>query len=325
MAQLWQTLTEVYPPEPKFTEKDLPDLSGKVYLVTGATSGIGLELARVLYWKNATVFATTRTQTAFDQAYEDIMATPARGSHPPSSGAIFAVTMDLSDLTTIKPGVDSLLERTQHLDGVWYNAGVMEPPEGAKTVQNYELQWGVNVVAHYVLNRYLTETIINSAQDQPAGSVRVVWVASDANNFAPAEEGINWDDINYEHTQASQFTKYGQSKAGDILLGTEFAQRVTGTGVLSLSLNPGHLKTKLFREMSSWRQTLADTFSFTPRLGAMTLIFAGFSPRISEKDNGAYFVPWGRFGTPSAKVQKGLAAGSSRRLWELLQSETEMY
>ncbi|KAK9370900.1 hypothetical protein V1509DRAFT_559567 [Lipomyces kononenkoae] len=326
MGLIWQTITEVYPPSPKFTEKDLPDLKGKVYFITGATAGIGLELLRILFWKNATVYVAARNRELFREVTEKIMETPALGTKAPSMGRMELIFMDLADLPSIKPGVEELLSKTNRLDAVWYNAGVMMPPEGSKTIQGYELQWGVNVVGHFVLNRYLTPTIIESAKDAPADSVRVMWVASDANNFAPSPDGINWDDVNFEKSEVSSFFKYAQSKAGDIILGHEMAKRIQGTGVLSLSLNPGHLKSNLFRSMSALRQRVSSLFSFDPRLGALTEIFAGFSPSLNASHNGGYFVPWGRFGLPRGDIRQGLETrDTGKRLWAMLETETEMY
>ncbi|KAK9316247.1 hypothetical protein V1522DRAFT_391824 [Lipomyces starkeyi] len=326
MSLWWQTITEVYPPSPKFTENDLPDLTGKVYLITGATAGIGLELLRILFWKNATVYVAARNRELFREVKEKIMETPAIGTKAPSLGRMELILMDLADLPSIKPGVEELLSKTKTLDSVWYNAGVMMPPEGSKTIQGYELQWGVNVVGHFLLNRYLTPTIIESAKDAPVDSVRVMWIASDANNLAPSPDGINWNDVNFEKTKGSMFLKYAQSKAGDIILGYEMAKRIRGTGVLSLSLNPGHLKSNLFRSRPPWHQKLSALFSFDPRLGALTEIFAGFSPNINLAHNGGYFVPWGRFGTPRGSIQEGLEKrDTGKRLWEMLENETEMY
>ncbi|KAK7204531.1 hypothetical protein BZA70DRAFT_281069 [Myxozyma melibiosi] len=330
MSLLWQTITEVYPPGPTLTEKDVPDLSGKTYLVTGGTAGIGLELVRILFWKNATVYIAARSADLFKQASEDIMENSAKFTKAPALGRLELVLLDLADLTTIKPAVEELKTKIGSLDSVWYNAGVMEPPEGSKTVQGYELQWGVNVVGHYVLNRYLTPLIVEGAKknaDTP-GSTRVIWVASDANNFSPAPDGVNWDDPNFEKTEGSQFLKYSQSKAGDILLSREMADQMKekDTGVLSLSLNPGHLKSQLFRSMPPWRQKLASVFSFDPRLGALTEIFAGFSPQITTEHNGAYFVPWGRFGSPRGTIVEGIEKRqTATRLWGTLDNETRMY
>ncbi|KAK9459052.1 uncharacterized protein V1516DRAFT_680799 [Lipomyces oligophaga] len=326
MGILWQTLTEVYPPTPAFTEKNIPDLAGKTYLVTGGTAGIGKELVRILYWKNATVYVAARSQELFQTTCDEILDKPAQDTKAPSQGRIELILLDLADLLTIKPAVEELKKKVIKLDSVWYNAGVMEPPEGSKTVQDYELQWGVNVVSHYVLNRYLTPLMIEAAKEAPAGSVRAIWVASDANNFSPSPDGINWDDPNYEKTAGSAFLKYSQSKAGDILLATEMASQVKDTGVLSLSLNPGHLKSNLFRSMPSWRQSLSATFSFDCRLGALTEIFAGFSPQITQENNGAYLIPWGRFGSPRESIVQGIKQRqTATRLWGLLETETVMY
>jgi hypothetical protein len=96
---LSSTYTQFFPPKPDFTEKDVPDLTGKVYLVTGANTGIGKELARVLYSKNARVYFAARSEEKAKNAIQDIR----HGSSPAkSSGELVFLPLDLSDLNKVK-------------------------------------------------------------------------------------------------------------------------------------------------------------------------------------------------------------------------------
>ncbi|KAK9371599.1 uncharacterized protein V1513DRAFT_455173 [Lipomyces chichibuensis] len=322
MNVLWQSVTEIAPPRPKLTEKDLPDLSGKIYLVTGATSGVGIELAKILYLKNATVYIGTRSEANFEKAVNCI-TTHSAG---PSKGELRLLKMDLMDLRTVKAAAEKLIAEVPRLDSVWYNAGIMGHPTLDTTVQGYEVHWGTNVVGHFLLNELLTALLISSAVTaKEKASVRAIWVASDANLFSPAD-GINWDDVNFTKKGAVQLTKYGQSKAAAIILGHEFAKRMSENEIVSLSLNPGHLITGMQENRPKWLQQLGNLFSYDAKYGAYTEIFAGFTPLNVETQNGSYIVPWGRFGTPRNDIKEGYTIrGTGARLWEMLEAEVKPY
>ncbi len=116
------------------------------------------------------------------------------------------------------------------------------------------------MIAHFLLHKLLTPLLVSSARKLPPGTVRCIWVSSIANVSAPSPTGINWDDINDTRGKLHQWTLYGQSKAGDIILGYEAAQRLAKDGVVSLALSPGSLKTPLQRHMPSWQTLLTVSF-----------------------------------------------------------------
>jgi len=122
------TLNAMFPPSPTFTEKDIGDLSGKVIIVTGAASGVGFELAKILYSKNCTVYIGARSQSRANGAISAI-----KKALPSSRGKLEALVIDLADLTSIKPAVQGFLAKEGRLDVLVHNAGVMEPPAGSKT------------------------------------------------------------------------------------------------------------------------------------------------------------------------------------------------
>jgi len=121
--------SQTFPPEPTLTEKNLPSLTGKVVLITGATSGIGFELAKILYGNGATVHITGRSGDKIENALKEL-----RSGHPRfEGGEVKGWQLDLSDLPSIKGSVAPFLASTQRLDVVVHNAGVMKPPKGSKT------------------------------------------------------------------------------------------------------------------------------------------------------------------------------------------------
>ncbi|KAK7205617.1 hypothetical protein BZA70DRAFT_165529 [Myxozyma melibiosi] len=325
MDVLWQSITEVAPPTPQFTDEHVSDLEGKTYLVTGGSYGVGRELAKVLYSKNAIVYLGTRSETRFNDAVEYIAADAAS-----SKGELRLLQMDQMDLPTVVRAAQKIISEVKRLDSVWYNAGVMGHPTLTHTVQGFELHWGTNVVAHFLLNALLTDLLLKSARESNGeesgewGKVRAIWVASDASLFSPGADGINWDDINYENSAASQMTLYGQSKAAAIIMANEFAKR-HGDDIVSLSLNPGHLVTGMQENRPKWLQKLGNLFSYHPKYGAYTELFAGFS-KVDKSQNGSYVVPWGRFGTPKTTLREGLRARDiGARLWDLLEQEIKPY
>ncbi|PVI00641.1 NAD(P)-binding protein [Periconia macrospinosa] len=320
-----QTFTEFFPPQPTITEKDLPPLSGKTYLVTGGAAGVGKELCRMLYSAGARVFVVGRSLANIQHAIKDIVeghGQPADDKSAPTVGRMTPVVLDLADLPSIKPAIDGIKRDAIKIDTAFLNAGVMSPPSGSKTKQGYELQWGTNVVGHFLLQRLLLPLLLTSAQEN--GEARVVWASSDSIKWSPKPDGIFWDNIN--DMKKSPMALYAQSKAAVIILATETSRRYGEDGIVTASLNPGHLKTELQRHVNSHLLSLINaTLLYEARYGALTELFAGFSHSLSKESNGKYFIPWGREGKIVKHVRKGLDNGSGNRLWELLVKETEEY
>jgi retinol dehydrogenase-12 len=319
---LKQTLTEFFPPKPTFTETDLPSLAGKTYLITGGAAGIGKELARMLYSADATVYIAGRSLANIEKATLDIQEKPTPGTSP-TSGKIVPLILDLGDLPTIKPAVQKLEQQISKIDAIFLNAGVMTPPTGSKTSQGYDLQWGTNVVGHFVFQQLLMPLILTSAKKS---QVRIIWVSSDGSGMSPSPDGIFWDDINGTKTKLSPWNLYTQSKAGNVILASETAKRYAGDNIITASLNPGHLKTELQRHSEGFVAGLVNkALLYDARYGALTELFAGFSESLNQENSGAYFIPWGREGIIATHLKKGLKNGSGQRLWELLEKETVEY
>jgi len=307
------------------TEADLPSLLGKTYLITGGAAGIGKELSRMLYSANATVYIAGRSLANIEKTTKDIINAPSEGMKmEPSHGKIVPLILDLGDLPTIKPAVEELEQHVTKLDAVFFNAGVMTPPAGSKTKQGYEMQWGTNVVGHFLLQKLMMPLLLTSAKVN--GEVRILWVASDGSNMSPSPDGIYWDDINGDKTGLSTWNLYTQSKAGNVILASETARRYAAENIVTASLNPGHLKTELQRHSGTCVRALINaTLLYDARYGALTELFAAFSSAVGKDTSGLYLIPWGRVGVMAKHLKKGLEQGSGNRLWELLDKETAQY
>lgn len=225
MGNLW---SQTFPPPPVFTEAHLPDLSGKVYIVTGASAGVGKELARLLYSHNGTVYLATRSPEK-----TDAVITWIKEQHPDSKGVLHHLFLDLNDLESIKPSAETFLAKEQRLDVLFNNAGVMWPPKGSKTKQGYEMTLGTNCIGPFLFTKLLTPRLVETARSEVKGGVRVVWVSSSAAQASAPKGGLDVGNLDYK-VERSQWVKYAVSKGGNVLHAMEFARRFGGEGVVSV-------------------------------------------------------------------------------------------
>jgi len=195
--------------------------------VTGSSSGVGKELAQILYAHHAKVYVAARSQDKADAAISSI-----KSNFPNSKGELVFLPLDLGDLTTIKASAEAFLSKEETLDVLWNNAGVMVPPQGSKTVQGYELQLGTNNVAPFLFTKLLTPVLVKTAKLKPPGSVRVVWTSSSTAEVFSPKGGIEFENLDYK-TDKSAWVKYGVSKAGNIYHAREYAKRYGADGVIS--------------------------------------------------------------------------------------------
>lgn len=282
---------QLFPQKPYFTERSIPDLLGKVYVVTGANSGLGRELTQILYSKNATIYVAARSEAKAQAAIESIESV-----HPQSKGTLAYLHLDLADLSTIKPFVNSFLSRESRLDVLFNNAGVLASSNSSQTAQGYELNLGTNTIGTFLLTKLLLPTLVGTAKTSPKDSIRVVWVSSIAVNLSP-DNGLEINNLDY-HVDKSAVVKYAVSKVGNFFHAVELARRYgTGSdGIVSIALNPGNLDTELGRDRSWIETKILRTFIlYPPVFGAYTELFAGFSDQVTadsvKRNNWSEFVP----------------------------------
>jgi len=298
MGVLWDFIVsmckESFPPKPTFTIDDVPDLSGKVVLMTGGNSGLGLETTKVLLNHGAKVYMGARDKTRALEAIEEVKK--ATGKEP-----IF-LQLDLADLDSVQAAAQTFVKNETRLDILYNSGGVMIPPISELTKQGYDLQFGVNVLGHFYLTKLLLPVLTATAQLDPHGSkARVVTISSGAHHLS----GISYDCLK-DTPQRSKMTPeglYSQSKFADVVFARELARRYGDRGIVSIAMNPGNIRTNLQRRVTTVQKTMIS-FMLYPVVpnGIVTHLWAG-TAKETEDYNGKYLIPFARVGEPRKDTQ----------------------
>ena len=196
--------------------------------MTGGATGIGFELVKILYAHNAKVYIAARSEQKASKAIASI-----ESSHPKSNGELAFLHLDLNDLMLVKQSAESFLSKDSRLDVLWNTAGVMTPPQGSKTQQNYESQLGTNCLGPFLFTKLLTPLLVATATSAPRGSVRVAWLSSSAAEVMSPKGGVDMTNLDYKSDKSAWY-KYGTSKAGNVFYAKEFAKRYQANDVLSV-------------------------------------------------------------------------------------------
>jgi NAD(P)-dependent dehydrogenase (short-subunit alcohol dehydrogenase family) len=272
-----------------WTFNDLPDQTGRTAIVTGANTGIGLETARMLALRGATVVLACRSLEKGQAAIEKIAA-----KNP--LGKVSLAQLDLSDLDSVEVFATAFTAKHDRLDLLINNAGVMVPPLG-QTKQGFELQFGTNHLGHFALTARLLPLL-----EKTSGS-RVVVVSSTAQNFGK----IDFDDLNWKQRSYSAWRAYGQSKLANMMFTLELARRLEAAGskVRVTAAHPGYTATDLQRNASFTNKILNPLLAMKPADGALPTLRAAVDPLA---ENGSYWGPANFFelnGPPvAAKIAK---------------------
>lgn len=282
------TFSQMFPPTAGLTEKNLPSQRGKVFIVTGGASGIGQELATILFEAGGKVYIAGRSESKAQHAIKIIRSSVKNAS---SSGQLEYLHLDLDDLSSIKSSVENFGMKESKLDVLWNNAGISLPPVGSKSKQGHELQMATNCLGPFLFTELLLPLLRNAAQSSPRSSVRVVWTSSLIIESSAPNGGMVIAELD---SQLQDKTKnYVTSKVGNWFLASELAREVRVNGIISVTQNPGNLKTNLLRH-AQWMKYASYPLLYKPRMGAYTELWAGLSSELTTEMNGSYVVPWGR-------------------------------
>ncbi|KAG1723243.1 uncharacterized protein EDB91DRAFT_1173181 [Suillus paluster] len=314
MGNFLSWLSDAAPPKTTFSVDQIPDLTGKVVIVTGASTGIGKETAKALLAHGAKVYIAARNQASSEEAIRQL-------KQETGNEAIF-LKLDLGDLKAIKVSAEEFLSKETQLHILINNAGVMVPPTELVTADGYDLQFGTNVLGHYYFTKLLLPILTSTAKATPESKVRVVNVSSCAHLFGQLDFNTFKDGpARKKWTRASL---YNQSKFGNIVLALELAKRYGDQGIISTALNPGNIKSELQRHVepqlpSIVKQFLSAVVLYETSQGALTQLYAATSPEAANL-NGKYLVPWARVGSPRQETQD---AQLGKALWEWLEEQVK--
>ncbi|KAG9232268.1 hypothetical protein BJ875DRAFT_381087 [Amylocarpus encephaloides] len=286
----------------------LPDLSGKVYIVTGGNSGVGYNTVLRLAQHGAHVYMCARSSTKAADAIGKITTI-----YP--SAKITHLPIDHCDLSSVVSAANLFLSKEQVLHGLVNNAGIMATPFQL-TKDGHEAQWQTNYLAHWVLTSHLLPILLATSKTLPAGSVRLVNLASSGHWSAP-KGGINFADTSLE--SGSTMTRYGQSKLGNVLhaktinalYGPNSPSAKGETGeIWTAAVHPGLVKSELANGAeNTWIfKTAVVIFNIfglqqSGDVGSFTSLFCAASPDMNAKQSGTYFQQIAEAGWQSGKAK----------------------
>jgi NAD(P)-dependent dehydrogenase (short-subunit alcohol dehydrogenase family) len=266
-----------------WTEKDVPDQSGRLAIVTGSNTGLGYDTARVLAARGAKVVMAVR-----DTAKGESAAARIRRLTPGADVTVHK--LDLGSLTAVKQSAAEMAAAYPRMDLLINNAGVMYPPKST-TADGFELQFGTNHLGHFALTGILLPNLL-----EVEGS-RVVVVASIAHNLRAK---IDFADLQWERRKYDRVAAYGQSKLANLMFAYDLQRRLaasakaTGTMTMAVAAHPGVAATELTRHLPganlpgvNW---LSGRLLNSAEMGALPTLRAATDPAAR---GGTYYGPDG--------------------------------
>ncbi|KAL4908843.1 hypothetical protein BDW74DRAFT_187345 [Aspergillus multicolor] len=286
---------------------DIPDLSGKVILVTGGTAGLGANSVRELAKHSpAHIYITGRNAKSADTLIQEVAASG-------SKTRVSFITCDLASLESVRRAADEFRAKETRLDILLCSAGIMATDPGL-TADGYEVQFGTNHLGHALLIQKLLSVMQHTVTLSGGSDVRIILVTSLGFKFHPCD-GISFDTL--KTTQEGfmgSWVRYGQSKLANLLYARELSRRYPD--ITSVSVHPGVVNTGLVENLSKARQAFVWATSFhnmvTPAEGIKNQLWAATSPKAGV-ENGAFYEPVGVLGGLDKMAgDDGLAV----RLWD---------
>jgi NAD(P)-dependent dehydrogenase (short-subunit alcohol dehydrogenase family) len=291
----------------KWDSNDIPDQKGRIAIVTGSSSGIGYETARVLANKNAEVIMAVRNLQKGNAALDTIKSGY-------QDADVKVMELDIASLESVLRFAEGFKKNFSRLDLLINNAGVMMPPY-SKTADGFELQFGTNHLGHFALTGLLMDLIINTENS------RFVNVSSTSHKSGK----IDFDDLDWEKRTYKKMRAYGDSKIANIYFTYEL-QRIlekAGSKTIAVASHPGWTATELQRHVRIVN-FLNRFFSQGIDMGALPTLYAAIAPDVKGGD---YYGPAGWLemrGYPKKVESNKLSHDTeiARRLWEVSEKLT---
>ncbi len=297
-----------------FTARDLPDLTDRTVVITGANSGLGLESARMLAGAGATVVMTARRREKHDEAEATIRPTNRRAD-------LRFVRLDLADLSSVRDAAAEIAESHPTVDVLMNNAGVMMSPK-ATTADGFELQLGTNHLGHFALTGLLLGPLM------AGGEGRVVTVSSMVHHNGR----MDWSDIEQQQGSYDTTAQYARSKLANLLFAQELHRRIEAADapLRSVAAHPGYSATNLqsagvqmsggglFHKVADLAMRVGNLVIAQPaRQGALPQVHAA----VSDVPGGSYWGPDGyremRGDVGPAHInRKARSTEDAARLWD---------
>ncbi len=287
--------------------ENIPSQKGRVAIITGSSSGIGYETARVLAHKQASVIIAVRNLDKGNKALAKI-----RQQYPDAD--LKVMELDVANLAAVKNFTENFKQNYSHLDLLINNAGVMIPPY-TKTVDGFELQFGTNHLGHFALTGQLLSLLLDTK-----GS-RIVNVSSGAHAMGK----IDFDDLSWEKRSYAPWKAYGDSKLANLYFTYELDRQLKAHNLetLATASHPGWTATELQRE-TPFMEYLNGFFAQNITMGALPTLRAAIEPGLQGAE---YFGPKGFMemrGYPVKVKSNELSQDQAiaKKLWEVSEKLT---
>lgn len=254
------------------------DLSGKVAIVTGGYSGIGVETVRGLAGAGAKVIVPARNREK------------AVGNLSDVAGDVSIMDIDLADLASVRAFADEFAGQHERLDLLICNAGIMACPE-TRVGPGWEQQFGVNHLGHFALAKALMPLLEKTAK-QPGSDVRVVALSSTGHKLSD----IRWDDPHWQSGDYEKWQAYGQAKTANALFAMGMNKRLAQLGGRAFSVHPGGIATPLQRHLDTeemvalgWMNEDGELSEQAAKMfksvtqGASTTLWAATAPALKDR------------------------------------------
>lgn len=236
------------------------DISGKIYIVTGANSGVGLETTRQLIKQGGHVIMACRRPDAAAEVAKSF--TGLKGSYE-------AIKLDLADLQSVRDFADEFLKRYDKLDALVCNAGLVTfGSKIERTKDGFEMAIGVSYFGHFLLTELLLDVLKKSTPSRMVIVSSVVHAGSKRNR-----PNVHLEDLNFNTRKFNNFAAYAEAKVAVVLYAMELSKRLEGTGVITSSVHPG------------WARSNFGGNSLVMRI--MRVVMAPLSPFITDSNEEA--------------------------------------
>jgi len=300
-------------PTPEYTENDYPDLTGKVYVVTGGSSGIGFESAKLLLSKGARVYITGRTPAKIEHALTELG----------KIGDVRLLGVHSDDLATVAPAVQDLCSKETKLHGVLHNAGTNY--RGQNVLEPYGL---LDIIVINVFAAQLLQKLLLPLLEATPGS-RTVWVTSSIHYYAPPQGIVytngfssSMNDFDGGGYLGKGNGMYGQTKAMNIFQAVQFGKRFPN--VVSVAVHPGAITSDI-RRYNSWRGLVLGSISRPTVMGAYAVLEPMLNPKVTTENNGAYYIPFGQEGRVRPDVRAAAEGERGNEFWDWINGKIKNY
>jgi len=256
------------------------DLANKLFIVTGANTGIGKVTAKELARAGARVILAGRSRDKTLAVIDEI-------ARETGNAELAYVELDLGDLASVRRAAGAIASRGGPIHGLINNAGLAG--KRGLTKDGFELTWGTNHLGPYLFTRLLLDRLVQ------AGHARIVNVASKSHYQA---KGIDWRALNEPTRTVTGLREYAVSKLSNVLFTKELARRLGSTGVTTYAVHPGVVATDVWRQVPAPVRWVMKQVMLTPERGAEASLRCATAPEL-ERETGRYYDVGGKETAPN--------------------------